>query len=190
MRGFTLVSLITLSLVCCKTNSKPNPDLEYEDIKGESDEEICVLSKLDKKFDLTFPFNSSDSVVIISYSDYNHTVKDIEKSILVKGRLDYDSIIQSIHLGSKQVEELFNLLYSYELEGIREVGMCYNPRHSIVFYNRNEPIEVLEICFECFRYTTAFKTDFGDFCQLKFSGLENYFKSTGITYGLDKNIFD
>lgn len=177
-------------MVCCKTNSKPNPDLEYEDIKGESDEEICVLSKLDKKIDLTFPFNSSDSIVILSYSDYNHGVKDKDKSPIVKGQLEYYSINESIHLQNKQVEELFNLLYSYKLEGSRDIKMCYSPRHSIVFYSRHKPIEVFEVCLECLQFATAYKTSFGDFCQLKFCALENYFKSIGITYGLDKSICD
>jgi hypothetical protein len=62
--------------------------------------------------------------------------------------IDVERFKTIVEINSEDVSDLLTAIYQPKTEF--EVGACYEPRHSVVFYNnQNEIIGYIEICFEC-----------------------------------------
>ncbi|MVO08216.1 hypothetical protein GOQ30_03435 [Flavobacterium sp. TP390] len=87
-----------------------------------------------------------------------------------------------IILNKKQIKKLKNSLVSTD-DYIDERADCYFPRHTIVFYNKEDKIlGYIELCFGCFNsYATKNLTFLEDSMLFQ----QNLFEEFGITYLTD-----
>ena len=84
-------------------------------------------------------------------------------------------VSDSINIG---IEKLKNSLINCKTKNW--VAACYDPRHSILFYNEKDEIfGYIEICFECNRVESTSNLKFISECALS---QEELFKEFGITY--------
>lgn len=160
-----------------------------------------------------YPFNKARRIEVISFIgseehevvqdepaivDYIPATTDMEsdsmKMIVIRPEkkaepLSFQSpMMDSLVLTQPQIDQLTNLLYNYDFANApeeRSVSLCYDPHHKIVFYNAaSKPFAFIEICFECHQFATSEKVQLKTFCQDKWTLLEGFFHTIGITYGL------
>lgn len=110
-------------------------------------------------------------------------------------KIDRSQLKEIIALTHSQLDSLTNIFFNYDY-GHAENGMihnpdlaCYEPRHAILFFRKKadvEPFAYFEVCLEC-QYVKTFPKQYnlGNFCVGKYGLLREYFRQTGITFGLD-----
>ena len=143
----------------------------------------------------SYPFSKCEYIEVISYESrmnwdtINGMSKDYyEYSILEKGRMEVfrKNTIEEIRLSNEQNEQLFDILYKTNC--ITSVAAaCYEPRHSFVFYNKEEkPFASIEVCLDCYgsRETKGVKEI--EFCDKKIEKLRNFLESIGIKHFEEK----
>ncbi|RXR28896.1 hypothetical protein EQG68_13770 [Flavobacterium piscinae] len=140
------------------------------------------------KSEIDLIFEQTKKIEILAYLDRNQwevednpdyfDLKYIENNnIKIKEKYLKNRII----LNSLQIDNLKKGLYeNCKSFSIFEIAKCYNPRHSIIFYNeKNEIFGYIEICFECNRTKSSTNLNFISECALS---QEELFKKFGITY--------
>lgn len=135
-----------------------------------------------------FPLDVTDKIVLVSYQS---RVVTMEKGndLIAGGTFKVDNIKQRVTLNKNQADSLLSILYNFNsfpagVDTSMVQADCYNPRHSIVFYKRNEAIAFLEICFECGGTVQTKGVDFGEFCPEKRCMLQNFFKANKAGFGI------
>ncbi len=110
-------------------------------------------------------------------------------------KIDRSQLIDMIQLSPVQTDSLTNILFNYDY-GRARYGIytesrsgCYSPRHALLFYRKEsdkEPFAYFEVCLEC-REVKTFPKQYklGSFCDGKYAMLREFFRQTGIKYGLD-----
>ena len=134
-------------------------------------------------------FSNVKKIEVISYLDRNEWDEkdnpDYDKAtfvtdkVIIKQKYLKDKII----LNQKQETELIDLFKSLSY-GIQMQAACYEPRHLIVFYDKNDKVYgYLELCFECGNYDCS-KNMEGviDFSVERGEEFEKLFKGFGIKY--------
>lgn len=204
-----LVLIISYWLVGCKSAQPKvhdhNLPLEYENSRYNTK---CTYSN---RFSLEnrqsrMPFRKSKKVVLVSYdggvkveplpNEVGNKKEGLIQNPFPSKYTSYNGVAfyESFLLDEKQVDGLTNILFNYaywrdENEVIQFVGpTCYSPRHMILFYgesNDKEPFAWIEICLQCKKHRAyPGKFDLGNFCEGKYDLLREFFRQTGITYGL------
>lgn len=93
---------------------------------------------------------------------------------------------EKIALSKQAIDELTDIFYNYSEPDFGSVGLCYNPRHAIIFYRDNKPFAAVEICFECGRtetYPDMISMDAS--CSKRWEALKKFFEKQGIKYGME-----
>lgn len=150
----------------------------------------CCFDK--RKIEETYPFNKARQIQIISYQDRNiwDTLSDKEFSYIPdevikdgKIRLDKSRLKECLKVDSAKKKELFDILFNIDCYGTVKVAACYDPRHSIIFYDsKNKAIGSIEICFECSNSHSSMGIEHIDLCPEKLSELNKFFKKSGVKY--------
>lgn len=136
-----------------------------------------------------YPFNKAKEIKLISFK--------ADDFIPVKNKnIDYSRVNESQLLNPGQTDELTNILHNVGYDPnfkvkyrITNLYKCYEPRNGILFLNsEGKAFEFIEICFECHgTRSSSNKVKEGIFCNQKFSLLKDFFKNTGIKYGLTRD---
>lgn len=151
-----------------------------------------VKSTADDK--LTVILNRAASIKVLSYANEPYQIQqpegEAEKNfpatdtafrVVADLHISESTIKEEIELNRRQRRSLFRLLKTDMCE-VDEGGICYYPRHAILFYDsNNQPFSYIEICFECTNYQTP--DDFEiDFCYEKSQAIKSLFQTFGIKY--------
>ena len=126
-------------------------------------------------------FNQTSKIEIYAYLDYNKWDKNDKKKIIYNNDIYIkdEYVRNKILLTKKQIKKLEKSLLKTKVE-IDERADCYDPRHTIVFFNNhNKILGYINLCFSCLNSESsknlAFLSD-------KMLFLEDVFRDFGITY--------
>jgi hypothetical protein len=142
----------------------------------------CSL-KLKKEINSNFEI--AKRIEILAYTDRNQWDKQdnpeyFKLNFIKKGKLEINKkyLKNRIILNEKQTEILKNNISSCKTENW--VAACYNPRHAIFFYDKNDKIfGYIEMCFDCNSSRSSENFKAFSKCAL---GLKETLKEFGITY--------
>lgn len=126
-------------------------------------------------------FDQTSKIEIYAYLDYNKWDKNDKKGIVNSGEISIsDSYLRNkIFLTKKQTIDLKNSLLKTN-EKIQERADCYDPRHTIVFYNhQNKILGFINLCFSC---NNSESSENLVFLSDKMLFQDDLFKDFGITY--------
>jgi uncharacterized protein YqgQ len=138
-----------------------------------------------RKREINVIFEQTKKIEIIAYSNRNEW-DSIDNTDYYKLNYIKNNIIEikekylksRIVLNPSQLNKLKNGLINCKTKNW--VAACYDPRHSILFYNKkDEVLGFIEICFECNRAESTSNLKFISECALS---QEELFKEFGITY--------
>lgn len=153
----------------------------------------------------TFPFNEAAKILLISYGDYEvkivepdpKTLENKAKNPILKTFNAFDKVYSAyeiVELNQQQIDSLSHFALNYKNkteEGIttRTVLGCYEPRNSILFFDKNDKLFLnIEMCFECkqvyFTPATMMSNAFNLPCQ-DLSFFKAFFKQCNVHYGVD-----
>jgi hypothetical protein len=187
---YILILLVLVVAVACKRNEPVEnspPEVDQEEMAvEENDEETgmeCLYEKLAPELTANTPFAVSNKVEIVSYEIRQyHELKD---SLIRDGKFVVQGIKQRITLKKADQDSLFSILYDYgRIEESEWYGAdCYDPHHSVIFYQNNQAIAFLEICFSCEDTRQSKGFNFGTYCSEKWGMLQKFFISKGADYG-------
>ncbi len=164
--------IILLSFLIIGCNSKP----EGKTVAEKQQKPLPEMSK-------TFPFSEEDKVEVISYpvryewdtlrvkGDYNNFL--VEKRKLMS---DPSHFKDRIILDNVSKKKIFEALFVDE-EVDDSPSACFDPRHAILFYNKEDIIAYMEICFHCNNARADFKHSYYNLDEL-----EKIFKNSGVKY--------
>jgi hypothetical protein len=184
-----LILLIFLIGLGCSKTGKSKDVLADIGIDSTAEEEMvyngpCVFEKSQKLQDI-YPFNKSDKIQLVSYDTRRDSYG--ERDLIDNGKFSVKDIQQEVTLNSEQCDSLFSILYNFRSvpSGADTLQAdCYQPRHSIVFYEKKEAIAFFEVCFACGGSKQSLGVDFGQFCPEKQCMLQKFFKENKADFGL------
>lgn len=157
-------------------------------IKFDKGVTTCTFHKTDKTPANTSPFNRSNKIELVSYQDRHD---DYAKDKLIQdGKFVVLNIEQRTILNAMQSDSLFSILFNLKKVrqgNVESIYFCYNPHHSIVFYQDDRAIAYLEVCFECFT-AKGMGVNSGEFCDEKWCRLQGFFKDNKIDYALNDKL--
>jgi hypothetical protein len=186
----TLIAIFFLFIFSCSTKDKTTTQISADTLEVEStiEEEVfngpCVFQRTGQ-MQSKFPFDKSDKVELVSYEC--RKVSDDNDNLIRNEKFTVDNIKQRVSLGQSQRDSVFSILYNLRPSpaGLDTLQAdCYNPRHSIVFYQNTKAIAFFEICFECGGTRQSPGVDFGQFCPEKMCLLQKFFKANGASLGI------
>ena len=203
------IILIATILISCNNSETSKTTNEKDEIlfnsKLTENTEDVAISQYQRNtgqfsYDTTYPFGQSYKIEIISYSDRMvwDTIPNkkngtrVNNTLIKNGKLNFDlnKIIDRVTLNIEQQEILFNTLYNTDCGPDIAVAGCFQPRHLIVFYDKNNyAFSYIEICFQCYqtRQPEGINIIVGYLCYEKISDMIDLFKKVGITYALNKD---
>lgn len=102
------------------------------------------------------PFAQATRVELVTYKNHRTSgrlnKRGIEQPLIEHGWLNMpaDSIRSIKQLNANQMAAWQHALYVQHLCQDNSIGLCYQPRHLLLFYNTaNHVSAYIEICFEC-----------------------------------------
>ena len=138
--AIALSAVAVLTFSACQKIKKPNgtPIVEQRDLTGIQ------------------PFAEAARVELITYKN-DRTIgwydeNGVEKPLIEHGVLNMpaDSIRSIKELDATQMEKWQNALYVQNFCEDNSIGMCFQPRHLLLFYAPdNQIVAYIEICFSC-----------------------------------------
>ncbi len=193
---YIIIVLILLNF-SCQTKETVNQTISTPDIVSVEEDEYdegetgCTYIQTGQKPANTHPFDKSDKVELVSYGTRRDSYRNDE--LIRSGKFTVPEIQQRVRLNKTQRDSLFSILF--KLKKIRKgnvesIADCYNPRHSIVFYQGGQAIAFLEVCFECNGTRQTKELYLGEFCDEKWCILQQFFKVNGADFGLINEICD
>jgi Fe-S cluster biosynthesis and repair protein YggX len=169
------------------------------------DDCFCKESKrFNEKQRLSFyPFNLAKRIEFVSYvsNAFEETEKDDSTHINPK-RDKINFILNSKYRKSKInstvsfpnfeerfigdsliINQLTHIFFNLENKKSICTNSCYNPRNTILFYDKNgDLIEYIDICFECLKHTKSYeKLDEQSYwCEQQYWRLQKLFEEVGL----------
>lgn len=208
MKKNLFVFLIIILMGCSNKSSNQNENLpktnevkeadekEVENNKTNSDEDFgemeCVYIKANMTRKSVYPFNKATKIEVFSCEPFigEGSKWRINSSSINSGVFELEQYYEKISLSQLQTDSLFSILYNYQPKRLGNtfgVADCYNPRHSIVFYEGDKAIAFIELCLECSKTKTSkgyvLNGDF--FCNGQWCHLYRFFKYIGLKKGFD-----
>lgn len=186
----TLTTILFLTMLSCSPKDKAETDGSADTIQIESttDETVfngpCVFER-NEEMKLTFPFSTSDKVELVSYECRKDSYSN--DNLISGDKFTVDNIKQRVTLDRSKRDSVYSILYNFRPSPVGQDTLqadCYNPRHSIVFYEKSKAVAFFEICFECGGTRQSPNVDFGQFCPEKMCILQNFFKTNGADFGI------
>jgi hypothetical protein len=201
MRFLFFILAVLTGLGCSPKLPLPPPPV-LEDFVDNSDcnfyNDYSAKERLSRK-----PFGQSEKIELVSFDGEYEEMLD---SVVYKGccrheipkkdsKIDRSQLQEIIPLSTLQLDSLTNIFFNYDY-GRAENGLisnpdvgCYRPRQAVLFFRKKtdtEPFAYFEICLEC-QYVKTFPKQYelGNFCDGKYDMLREFFRQTGIKYGLD-----
>jgi len=162
---------------------------EKESEKSEDTSGIYNI-KLPENFDF-YPFNKAARIEVLSYPDrtlwdtiQHGSHKYLNYDIIQNGKLRLDTamIRERVTLTQEQTDTLQHIFYNVRCD-FREINPCYYPRHSIIFYDKDDnAFASFEVSLACLTYNTTKGFSYIDYCFRKNQELESFFLEIGIRY--------
>lgn len=170
MRIIFIVIITCVSFVSCENKSEKTHKKTQSEIISE-------------KMNETFPFSENGKIELLSYKDRVLYTRNLNSdSIYYSFINDNDKIIERIELNKKLSLELYKLYFTRNCLDT-EFASCFDPRHSIVFYNKkSEIISSIEICFDCGIKRSRGGVHPKGICRKNDDKLLTIFKKAGIKY--------
>lgn len=138
----------------------------------------------------SFPYNKTETIKLVSFKYELDTAGEAipvyePKTPKTNGQIDLSKMFEVKTLDNEAEEKLLHLLMNYDDQDTNEVGLCYEPRNGIVFFdNSGHIIGYIEICFACLQYKTEpAGITVSTLYQEEYEALKDFFKEAGITYG-------
>ena len=165
--SFEKQEIISEEQMFSAVNVEEEPDFECK----EKSQKIRVIDQ--------FPFSEMDSVELVLFDpqtyENGHTTK------MTDGECFVPEEVKRKTLSEREIKSLFDILYNQvkvKETGENVVSDCYNPHHTLIFYNQGKPFTFLEICIKCQSYK-SFRKKPVHFpkCDQKWSDLHSFFES-------------
>jgi hypothetical protein len=151
-----------------------------------------------------YPFNKAKRIELISYRpvrNYDMDSSYVEPGGLpiINNQIDLKKIYERVVLSKSQVDSLTSLLFNVKSKwrdiAVIEHLACDCPcMNAILFFNnRSNCFAYIGICFEgpdFFVSQPEIENKIGDFCIGKYDLIKEFFKQSGILYGLDSTYLD
>jgi hypothetical protein len=106
-----------------------------------------------------YPFSQAERIEVISYSSRTMWDDD-DRDFIIEGRLNLndDKFKERVELNEEQKESLYQFLFEEECPVFSSVSKCYEPRHLILFYDKEGKLfNYFEVCLECSRAEAGFE---------------------------------
>jgi hypothetical protein len=183
------IIFFVIALSCTSKDNSKEKQINESGIDPTADEDEvvfngpCVYRKID--FSNIFPTTGVDQVDLVAYCCRSDSYSN--RDLINNGRFAVDDIEQRITLNKVQKDSLYSILYNFKPSPVGFDTLhadCYNPRHSIVFYEKNNAKAYLEVCFECGGTKQSANVDFGLFCPEKMCMLQKFFKANKVDFGI------
>lgn len=142
----------------------------------------------------TFPFSEASKIELISYPvryewDTINVNGDTRINSLVKDKkliINPKKVEQRIILNNELIKKLFNFLFIEECPTDHSQAACFDPRHSIIFYNkRNEVIAYSEICLGCSTSESSAGFEYNQLCIERMANLRIIFREAGMKIDIE-----
>jgi hypothetical protein len=145
-----------------------------------------------------FPFSEAVSIQLVSFEDptnggqldttkivYNDKMPRVLMAVCVNPLKE----IKTLNLN--QIDQLTDIWFNYGAMGsnhVTDFASCYAPKNAILFLDeKGKVFDFIEICFSCLRMRNfSNKVDVYKECDHKINMIKEFFKSTGIVYGVTK----
>ena len=203
MRPILFITALIIGLGCSPKLPPPSPPMpdNYVNISDCSFyNDYSAKERLSRK-----PFGQSEKVELVSFDGEFESRIDSFVSKLPRGeipkknsKIDRSQLKEIITLSTSQLDSLTNIFFNYDY-GRTESGIgiisesktgCYEPRHALLFFKKKtdtQPFVYFEICLECREVKTFPRAyELGNFCRGKYNLLRDFFRQTGIKYGLER----
>lgn len=205
MRSILFFIAVLTSLACSRKLPPPMPDdmVYIGDCNYYND--YSVKERLSRK-----PFSQSEKTELVSFDGLvDISISEVGDSVpsppqwfhggeipKKNSKIDRSQLKEIITLSTSQLDSLTNIFFNYDYLRVDKYGIysesksgCYEPRQAILFFRKKadiEPFAYFEICLQC-RAVETFpkKYELGNFCEGKYDLLREFFRQTGITFGLD-----
>ena len=140
-----------------------------------------------KQRTLFYPFNSTDTIKLVSFRYHRHNYPIIKDSVIV------DSLVEIKVLTKPEINKLTDILYNnfYKQQpNYGEFSTCFFPRNAILFYDKTGHLkENILLCFHCDSHQkSSEKVNYGSDCTQKMEKLRQFFIVLGLKFGTDKEI--
>jgi hypothetical protein len=190
---YSILILLILIQIACRQKDKPTEtnqfgEPNYDSLAIEDNEyyagQACVYEKSDRLTSNTFPFNKSDKIELVAYDRRDSYSND---ELIRDGKFIVPDILQRQSLSKHQIDSLLSILHNFSRavsENDEFEADCYDPHHSIVFYQKGQAIAFYEICFSCGGTRQTKDVDFGLFCSEKLCFLQHFFKYCKVDLGI------
>lgn len=144
---------VIIFISSCQTQNKQdkkqniNSD-DVEMIEGDNIETTKEEESIDKNY-----FKKFDKVELAYYphSVRSHGTMPACGELIKKGVFEVDSLQKKITLTKIQVQKFEELIFTplKESDSLFMSSDCFKPRHSLIFYEKEKAIYIIEVCFEC-----------------------------------------
>jgi hypothetical protein len=172
------ICIVFLALLLIKCQNQQKTTLEI------SNNLDCLYKDNSSKIKDTFPFSEADKIEVISFSNGEGAVLEIENDAfkLKDAKVRKRSIKEQVVLKKQEIKNLFSILYNYNTKDSSSIATdCYDPHHAILFYKSDKAIDFLEVCFHCKNIRNSEKESFDGFCAKKYDKLGHFIKQLGFT---------
>lgn len=115
-----------------------------------------------------YPFSEAYKIDLVFYK------KPISGGLSEKAALD-DIAEKTVTLTQAEKQEVFDILYNKKNCFVNYAAACFDPRHALVFYSKDNRIGIIEICLECAGIKSTRGVMKIDLCESKFKDLEVFF---------------
>ena len=200
MKSILFFIIVLTGLACSRKYPPPPPPPIYEPDLSDCNfyNDYSAKERLKRK-----PFGQSEKIELVSFdSEYVEKIdsvvhKDCCRTEIPRknSKIDRSQLREIIPLSASQIDSLTNIFFNFDYERaengiISNYGLaCYKPRHALLFFRKKadtEPFAYFEVCLEC-QYVKTFPKQYklGNFCEGKYGLLREYFRQTGIKFGLE-----
>lgn len=194
----SIILLFSLNTFAQKSKTENRPPPPPRNDKKERQNHNCAKNRnesLEVRLK-NFPFSKYSEIKLVSFQPQKDKYGDMIMSNygvpIANDTICYSRLEEVKTLSHSQIDTLTDIFYNYGFRGkisLMWESLCFIPRNAILFLDSNEKvIAYISICFECEVIRTSSEQIDFDLCEQKVSMIKNFFKKTGIEYGITKGV--
>ncbi len=168
---------VIIFISSCQTQNKQD---KKQNINSDDVEMIEVnnieTTKEEKSIDKNY-FKKFDKVELTYYphSVRSHGIMPACGELIKNGIFEVDSLQKKTTLTKIQIQKFEQLVFTEATQKEWQPSDCFKPRHSLIFYEKEQATHIIEICFDC-SYVCYYPDTFPSMSLIyKFNEMENLF---------------
>ncbi len=130
-----------------------------------------------------YPFSKAVKMEVISYTSGRESWEEGYREYIYNGEIAFSDskIKERVWLNEEQADDLYEFLFEDECPFYGSMAKCYDPRHIVLFYDKEGKIfDYFEVCLECGGSKAGFEHN--KVCMQRTGDLHEIFADAGIKY--------